>query len=161
MTNQQKYKQLHKILDDAAVYARTIGKMDFDIQCCAPEEGLPQAGEDIAVLSQQYFKLTHSKKFERLVTELAADHEGLTPVQQKVVEHLSDDWERSRTSMPSSTMRCLLRRAAPTPNGSRPRRKATSPFSATPLPRSSATRRRPSTCAMRKSDLLRHLSGRF
>ena len=48
MTNQQKYKQLHKILDDAAVYARTIGKMDFDIQCCAPEEGLPQAGEDIA-----------------------------------------------------------------------------------------------------------------
>ena len=94
MTNQQKYKQLHKILDDAAVYARTIGKMDFDIQCCAPEEGLPQAGEDIAVLSQQYFKLTHSKKFERLVTELAADHEGLTPVQQKVVEHLSDDWEK-------------------------------------------------------------------
>ena len=90
MTNQQKYKQLHKILDDAAVYARTIGKMDFDIQCCAPEEGLPQAGEDIAVLSQQYFKLTHSKKFERLVTELAADHEGLTPVQQKVVEHLSE-----------------------------------------------------------------------
>lgn len=94
MTNQQKYKQLHKILDDAAVYARTIGKMDFDIQCCAPEEGLPQAGEDIAVLSQQYFKLTHSKKFERLVTELAAEHEGLTPVQQKVVEHLSDDWEK-------------------------------------------------------------------
>ena len=94
MTNQQKYKQLHKILDDAAVYARAIGKMDFDIQCCAPEEGLPQAGEDIAVLSQQYFKLTHSKKFERLVTELAADHEGLTPVQQKVVEHLSDDWEK-------------------------------------------------------------------
>ena len=94
MTNQQKYKQLHKILDDAAVYARTIGKMDFDIQCCAPEEGLPQAGEDIAVLSQQYFKLTQSKKFERLVTELAADHEGLTPVQQKVVEHLSDDWEK-------------------------------------------------------------------
>ena len=68
--------------------------MDFDIQCCAPEEGLPQAGEDIAVLSQQYFKLTHSKKFERLVTELAADHEGLTPVQQKVVEHLSDDWKK-------------------------------------------------------------------
>lgn len=94
MTNQQKYKQLHKILDDAAVYARTIGKMDFDIQCCAPEEGLPQAGEDIAVLSQQYFKLTHSKKFERLVTELAAEHEGLTPVQQKVVEHLSDDWKK-------------------------------------------------------------------
>ena len=94
MTNQQKYKQLHKILDDAAVYARAIGKMDFDIQCCAPEEGLAQAGEDIAVLSQQYFKLTHSKKFEKLVTELAADHEGLTPVQQKVVEHLNDSWQK-------------------------------------------------------------------
>lgn len=94
MTNVQKFKQLRKILDDADVYQRSLGKLNFDMSCCAPEEGMEQAGEDMAVLSKQYFKLTHSKKFERLVTELAADGEGLTPVQKKVVEHLNDDWQK-------------------------------------------------------------------
>lgn len=94
MTNVQKFKQLRKILDDADVYQRSLGKLNFDMSCCAPEEGMEQAGEDMAVLSKQYFKLTHSKKFERLVTELAADSEGLTPVQKKVVEHLNDDWQK-------------------------------------------------------------------
>lgn len=87
MTNQQKFSRLRKILDDASVYGRSIGKLNFDMQCCAPEEGMEQAGEDIAVLSKQLFRLTHSKTYARLVTELAAGHEGLSPVQQKVVEH--------------------------------------------------------------------------
>lgn len=94
MTNQQKFSQLSKILSDAEVYQRSLGKLNFDMSCCAPEEGMAQAGEDMAVLSKQYFKLTHSKKFERLVTELAADSEGLTPVQKKVVEHLWDGWKK-------------------------------------------------------------------
>ena len=94
MTNIQKFGQLRKILDAAAVYARTIGKLDFDMQCCAPEEGMERAGEDMAVLSKQYFKLMHSKKYERLVTELAADSEGLTPVQKKVVQLLDEQWQK-------------------------------------------------------------------
>jgi len=55
MTNQQKFSRLRKILDDASVYGRSIGKLNFDMQCCAPEEGMEQAGEDIAVLSKQLF----------------------------------------------------------------------------------------------------------
>ena len=39
MTNQQKFSRLRKILDDASVYGRSIGKLNFDMQCCAPEEG--------------------------------------------------------------------------------------------------------------------------
>ena len=46
MTNQQKFSRLRKILDDASVYGRSIGKLNFDMQCCAPEEGMEQAGED-------------------------------------------------------------------------------------------------------------------
>ena len=94
MTNKQKYARLHKILDEAAVYARTIGKLSFDFSCCAPPEGMEQAGEDMAVISTAYFRLTHSKTFERLVTELTADGEGLTPVQKKVVEQLWRDWQK-------------------------------------------------------------------
>ena len=96
MTNQQKFSRLRKILDDASVYGRSIGKLNFDMQCCAPEEGMEQAGEDIAVLSKQLFRLTHSKTYARLVTELAADHEGLSPVQQKVVEHKNDAWQKGK-----------------------------------------------------------------
>lgn len=96
MTNQQKFSRLRKILDDASVYGRSIGKLNFDMQCCAPEEGMEQAGEDIAVLSKQLFRLTHSKTYARLVTELAAGHEGLSPVQQKVVEHKNDEWQKGK-----------------------------------------------------------------
>ena len=96
MTNQQKFSRLRKILDDASVYGRSIGKLNFDMQCCAPEEGMEQAGEDIAVLSKQLFRLTHSKTYARLVTELAVGHEGLSPVQQKVVEHKNDEWQKGK-----------------------------------------------------------------
>ena len=96
MTNQQKFSRLRKILDDASVYGRSIGKLNFDMQCCAPEEGMEQAGEDIAVLSKQLFRLTHSKTYARLVTELAAGHEGLSPVQQKVVGHKNDAWQKGK-----------------------------------------------------------------
>ena len=94
MMNRQRFSRLHKILDEAAVYARTIGKLSFDMSCCAPEEGMEQAGQDMAEIGRQYYKLLHSKTYERLLTELHADSEGLTPVQKKVVEQLWDQWKR-------------------------------------------------------------------
>ena len=37
MTNKQRIKQLFKILDQQQVYQRSIGKLYFDMECCAPE----------------------------------------------------------------------------------------------------------------------------
>ena len=96
MTNQQKFDRLRKLLDEADVYARAVGKLDFDMQCCAPKDGMEQAGADMAVLSDRYFRLTHTKRYAQLVTELHADSEGLTPVQKKVVEHLYEAWEKEK-----------------------------------------------------------------
>lgn len=96
MTNLQKYGQLHKILAEAAVYRRAVGKLEFDMQCCAPKDGMEPAGADMAVLADRHFRLTHSKRFSTLVTGLYADSEGLTPVQKKVVEHLYDNWEKEK-----------------------------------------------------------------
>ena len=31
MTNQQKFDRLRKLLDEASVYARAVGKLDFDM----------------------------------------------------------------------------------------------------------------------------------
>ena len=94
MTNQQKWKELSKRLDEIEAYGRCLGKVSFDMECCAPEEGLDQAGEDMAIIGKRLFVLTHTKTFEKLVNELHADCEGLTPVQKKTVEHLYDDWAK-------------------------------------------------------------------
>ena len=96
MTNVQKWNKLKKQLDEIEAYGRSIGKLQFDMECCAPEEGITQAGEDMAVLGMQIHKLTHAKSFEKRIVELYADSEGLTEVQKKAVEHLYDDYARSK-----------------------------------------------------------------
>ncbi len=92
MDNSKKLKQLKKIIGEAEAYGRCIGKVDFDMQCCAPPDGMERAGEDMAVLGKQIHKLTHSKKYVQLVKDLHENGDGLTPVQKKMVEHLYEDW---------------------------------------------------------------------
>ena len=82
MTNQQKLKKLFSLLDEIGVYRRTIGKLNFDQSCSCPEEGMAQAGADMAALSKTLFKLTHAKRFVKLIYELHEDDEGLTEVQK-------------------------------------------------------------------------------
>ena len=94
MTNQQKWKALSKRLDEIEAYGRCIGKVGFDMECCAPEEGIEQAGEDMALVGRRLYTLTHAKGFEGLVCALHADSEGLTDVQKKAVEHLWDDYAK-------------------------------------------------------------------
>ena len=94
MTNKQKLKKLFAILDEVAAYGRCLGKVSFDMECCAPEEGIEKAGEDMAVLGKRLYRLTHSKTYETLLCELHADGEGLTKVQQKTVEHLYDHYAK-------------------------------------------------------------------
>jgi len=96
MTNQEKIAELFGICEEIEVYGRTLGKLSFDMECCAPEEGIGKAGEDMAVVGKRIHQLTHSEKYERLVCELHADSEGLTPLQKKTVEHLYEDYEKSR-----------------------------------------------------------------
>ena len=96
MTNQQKLKKLFAILDEMESYFHAIGKMSFDMECSAPEEGMEPAGRDMAVLGKQVHKLSHSKTYEKLVQELHADSEGLTPVQKKTIEHLYEFWSKSK-----------------------------------------------------------------
>lgn len=96
MTNQQKIKKLYSLLGEIEAYDRTLGKLSFDMECCAPREGIAPAGEDMAVVGKQLHKLTHSKTFQKLVVELHEDSEGLTEVQKKLIGHLYDDYSRNK-----------------------------------------------------------------
>ena len=94
MTNQQKLKKLFAILDEIDAYARCVGKVSFDMECCAPEEGIERAGEDMAILGKRLYQLSHSKSYTKLLCELHEDSEGLTAVQKKAVEHLYERYAR-------------------------------------------------------------------
>lgn len=100
MTNKQKIKQLQQLIEEQQVYQRSLGKLNFDLECCAPEEGMDQAGEDMAILGKQLYKLEHSKKYERLIVELHEDPEGLTPVQQKMIEHVYERYLKTKNFTP-------------------------------------------------------------
>ena len=100
MTNQQKWKALSRILDQRDVYYRTLGKLSFDQSCCAPEEGLEQAGEDMAIISQQCYKITHSKRYERLITELHEDASGLGHTEQKLISRLWEEHSKVKNIPP-------------------------------------------------------------
>ncbi len=96
MTNQQKWKELSRRLDEIEAYGRCLGKVGFDMECCAPEEGMDRAGEDMALLGKRLHAMTHAKRYTSLLEELHADSEGLTAVQKKSVEHLYDDYAKEK-----------------------------------------------------------------
>ena len=96
MTNQQKCKKLFKKLDEIDAYTRCLGKVGFDQSCCAPEEGMDQAGEDMALLGKRLYQMTHAKSYVQLLCELHEDSEGLSRVQKKAVEHLYNDYKKEK-----------------------------------------------------------------
>ena len=98
--NQQKLQRLYSLLEEIEAYSRSIGKLHFDMECCAPEEGMEKAGEDMAVLGKQLHKLTHAEEYTSLLEQLHENHAGLTPVQRQAVEHLFDDYSRTRNFTP-------------------------------------------------------------
>ena len=89
-------KQLFRILDEVDAYARIGGKVGFDMQCCAPPEGLERAGEDMAVLGQQIHKLTHSRKYVSLLNSLHEDPGDATPVQRRTIQLLWENWAKTK-----------------------------------------------------------------
>ena len=100
MTNSERLEQLFRRLDEIEAYGRVIGKVSFDMECCAPPEGMEKAGEDMALLGKQIYAMTHDPEYVELVCALHADGEGLTPVQKKAVEHLYDDYAKVKNISP-------------------------------------------------------------
>lgn len=100
MTNAERLQKLFEILDEAKAYRRSIGKLEFDLQCCAPKNGMEQAGDDMAVLGKKLFELTHSEEYSRLISELYENSEGLTPVQKRAVQCLYDRFEKTKNISP-------------------------------------------------------------
>ena len=100
MTNTEKTERLYALLDEIEAYGRTLGKLNFDMQCCAPEDGMEQAGKDMALVGMHITDITHGEEFTGLITQLHENSEGLAPVQKKLVEKLWEDYEKEKNLSP-------------------------------------------------------------
>ena len=91
-----RWKRFSAILDEIEAYWRALGKMEFDMQCCAPPEGMEQAGEDMAVLGRRTHALRHSKRYVTLLTSLHEDPGALTAEQRRTVELLWREYGKEK-----------------------------------------------------------------
>ena len=96
MTNQQRWQKLSGRLDEIAAYERSLGKLEFDMECCAPPRGLRLAGEDMSQLGRQLHRLRHAKPYRELLEALHTDSTGLGPAERRVVEQLWRSYEREK-----------------------------------------------------------------
>lgn len=108
MTNNQKLKKFYGILEEFEAYARSIGKVRFDMECVAPEEGLEQAATDMSVLGKRCHSLLHSKTFVKLLCELHDNPEGLTDVQKATIRHFYDDYIKTKNQSADFAYRLSL-----------------------------------------------------
>jgi len=100
MTNQEKLHALFERLEEIEAYARAIGKVSFDMECCAPPEGMEKAGEDMAILGKRVYAMTHDPEYVSLLCGLHADSEGLTRVQRKAIAHLYERYAKEKNISP-------------------------------------------------------------
>ena len=91
-----RWKKLTGILSEVEVYGRALGKISFDMQCCAPPEGMEKAGADMAVLGKRLHALTHSKRYVALITSLHDDPGELTAAQRRTVELLYREYSKTK-----------------------------------------------------------------
>ena len=96
MKNQKRLQRLDRLLDEIEAYQRCIGKVYFDMSCCAPEEGIAQAGDDMALLGLRVYELTHSAQYTALLTALHEDRETLPEIRRAAVEHLYRSFAREK-----------------------------------------------------------------
>ena len=96
MTVKEKLDRLNELLEEIEAYGHAIGKMNFDMECVAPPDGIERAGIDMVILGKHVHELTHSEEYESLVCELYAERDSLEFPVNKLIEHLYDYYVKEK-----------------------------------------------------------------
>jgi len=96
MTLEETKSRLFALLDEQECYNRVIEKLNFDLLCSTPEDGMDQAANDMAVLGQRLYDLKHNETFLTLARDFYAKQCVLPPLEQKLAEHLHDKDEKAK-----------------------------------------------------------------
>ena len=100
MNVREKLEKFYELRDEILVYGRTLGKLDFDMQCNAPADGLERAGKDMAILGKRYFELEHSEEYVTLLCELYEEREALELTEKVCIERYYDEYEKKKNFTP-------------------------------------------------------------
>ncbi|MBQ6830666.1 MAG: carboxypeptidase M32 [Clostridia bacterium] len=87
-------QELFDTLEEIEAYSRVLGKVSFDMQCCAPPEGMEQAGRDMAIVGKRLYELTHNDTYQALIIDLYDHRDTLTVPQKALVERLYENYRK-------------------------------------------------------------------
>lgn len=96
MNTTEKLIELKKMIDEVAFYARVASKVSFDQETTCPRKGMEQGSKDLNKLSEQIFKIQHSKKFTSLVIDLYGHLNELNPLDTKLIKVLYKNYNDSK-----------------------------------------------------------------
>lgn len=105
MTNTEKIARLYEIEQEVMAYGRAIGKLQYDMSCSCPPEGMEEAGKDMALLGKHVFALEHDSETVELICSLHEDGEGLSELQKKFVDYLYKDYKKTKNFSPEFSYR--------------------------------------------------------
>ena len=105
MKNEEKIIELKKLLKEREFYDRIGSKLYFDMECLCPKDGYEQASSDMTRIEMEKLKITHSKKFIKLVTELHENNEGLSDLDKILIKHLYKDYANEKNIQDEDCMK--------------------------------------------------------
>lgn len=88
MTTAEKLAKLNEMLEEISFYGRVGSKLAFDQETTCPRMGMEQGSKDLNKISEQIFKIRHSKKFMDLVIDLNSHLDELDPIHKRLIEVL-------------------------------------------------------------------------
>ncbi|MCF0143007.1 MAG: carboxypeptidase M32 [Parasporobacterium sp.] len=100
MTNKEKIARLKELIAEIKIYSHVIGKISFDMSCCAPKDGMAQAGDEMSELGKTPFRISHSDEYVTLLKELHADSSGLDPYETRMIHNLMRSYKRTCNQTP-------------------------------------------------------------
>ncbi len=92
---------MKKTLDKAAVYDHAEHIISFDLETSCPPEGMEEQGEVAAFMSNQLFRMTHTKKFLEAVDDLYASRKELSEPEKAMVDRFYREFNRTRDITPA------------------------------------------------------------
>ena len=97
MTNTEKTERLYALLDEIEAYGRTLGKLNFDMQCCAPEDGMEQAGKDMALVGMHITDITHGEELQALSHSCMKTARGLLRYRRSLSKGFGRTMKKKKT----------------------------------------------------------------
>lgn len=96
----KKLKSLYKKLELLRLYEHALGIMSFDFETAVPKKAMENEGNTMSFFSNEAFKISKSKSFEKLIIDLYQELDTLDYHSQILVKNLYDEYLKNKNITP-------------------------------------------------------------